>query len=43
MRCELLVNARRNHDFLREFEEGNVGEEAVALRDNASCVIEANV
>jgi hypothetical protein len=47
LQCEdksgLLVNARRNHDFLRELEQRNVRNETMALRDDSSCVIQANI
>ncbi len=39
----VFVNARRYHDFLREFEQRDVRNEAMALCDNASSVIQANV
>jgi hypothetical protein len=43
MRRALLVDAGRNHDLLREFEQRDVGEQAVALRDGANGVVQANV
>ena len=43
MECALLVDAWRNHDLLREFEQRDVREQAVALRDGANGVIQANV
>jgi hypothetical protein len=43
MQCALLVDAWRNHDLLREFEQRDVREQAVALRDGANGVIQANV